>query len=537
MNNFKRFDYKPFAEDANNNGQFGSFMEGNPVTTNDINAIQSLPAYKQGWNMGALGQLLVPTLEEMQGIQYAQTYGISYLMQKGIPEWSAGTTYYTNSIVMKDGLLWRSLEDNNIGRPPLIGKSKIQTYSLPTSNSTTAGKTSNGVYFYANSNPNDNGGFYWSTNPWGGTWDAGGYNYQRDYVSSMRAFGSSASKYVYLAAVKLSGGSDKHDGTFFILDSTDRSVVVRSAKTGGFTGEVFAVTGTLSGASNWLMAATYGVNDTVLFYTKDSTTINGRTFSIPFITGCMCASPDFLIVSSRDSSTIQRFSVTDSAITNLGSVTIPELGGGQFRQIILDTNRFIGITTNGRILTSNNGGQTWTLAATVSAGTSLSYIFWDAINNLWRVAQNDANMWTVSPDFLTITPYNVPTGLKANISYGEIISATEQRYIDHAGNAIDYDIGIFDEVWEACIVGENVIFEDEQTFTIGSLLIVKKGRLVAGGAAQNITFDEAFPNGLLGAFVSQSAAGNAYASSLTLGGLQISGMITGANVYWTAWGY
>ena len=95
MNNFERYDYEPFAEDADNNGQFGSAYAGNKTLTNDIGQIQALPNYKQGWRMAEIGsEIKAPTLEEMQGLQYMTSYGVSYLMQKGIPEWSAGTTYY-----------------------------------------------------------------------------------------------------------------------------------------------------------------------------------------------------------------------------------------------------------------------------------------------------------------------------------------------------------------------------------------------------------------------------------------------------------
>ena len=136
MNNFERYDYEPFAEDADNNGQFGSAYAGNKTLTNDIGQIQALPNYKQGWRMAEIGsEIKAPTLEEMQGLQYMTSYGVSYLMQKGIPEWSAGTTYYYDDLCKQGGMIWRCLSDEVEGAFPSIGNDYYSVFNVANVNS------------------------------------------------------------------------------------------------------------------------------------------------------------------------------------------------------------------------------------------------------------------------------------------------------------------------------------------------------------------------------------------------------------------
>ena len=104
-----RFLLNQFAEDANNNGVFGSYSAGNATTTNDTDEIQSLDAYKKGWSEATTNASILPCLEEMQGLQYLFCKSIKQLYKQGIPEWLAGEEYEKNSFVTYNGLLYKNI--------------------------------------------------------------------------------------------------------------------------------------------------------------------------------------------------------------------------------------------------------------------------------------------------------------------------------------------------------------------------------------------------------------------------------------------
>lgn len=93
--------------------QFGSLFAGAPAYSTDPSTIQALSNYLTGWFAAAIGGNS-PTIEDMNAICYLFAYQIAYLMQTGVPEWEAGTTYYIGSIV-QDGLgnEYVSIADNN----------------------------------------------------------------------------------------------------------------------------------------------------------------------------------------------------------------------------------------------------------------------------------------------------------------------------------------------------------------------------------------------------------------------------------------
>ncbi len=110
---------KIFAGLATNNGQFGSAQTGDKVLSNDPDVIQALEAWDNGWLDATISAQKLITVEELQGIQHLVTRQLAYMFQEGIPEYSATTTYYTNSIVKKVGTyeLYGSLVDDNVGNP------------------------------------------------------------------------------------------------------------------------------------------------------------------------------------------------------------------------------------------------------------------------------------------------------------------------------------------------------------------------------------------------------------------------------------
>ena len=117
MARLTRKNIKVFAGSATNNGIFGSLQANNPVTTNDVEQIQSLSAWEQGWNAATETSEELPPLEEIQGVSYVTTYEQAYLMQEGLPEWASTVTYYKGSLtkeVTANGFrIYCSLTDNN----------------------------------------------------------------------------------------------------------------------------------------------------------------------------------------------------------------------------------------------------------------------------------------------------------------------------------------------------------------------------------------------------------------------------------------
>jgi hypothetical protein len=95
--NLTRRHQKIFSENATNNGQFGSLQTGAKVET---------PAGEE-----------LPSLEEFNGLHKIETEQLQYLLNKGIPEYSADAEYYIDDIQREVGgtKLYKSLTDNNIG--------------------------------------------------------------------------------------------------------------------------------------------------------------------------------------------------------------------------------------------------------------------------------------------------------------------------------------------------------------------------------------------------------------------------------------
>lgn len=110
---------KVFANQAANNGVFGSLQAGNPTMSNNIATLQSLPAFETGWDDAIESGDKLPPLEEFQGIQYGISYQQAYMLQEGIAEWEASTPYYKGSLAKEISgssfKLYCSLTDNNVG--------------------------------------------------------------------------------------------------------------------------------------------------------------------------------------------------------------------------------------------------------------------------------------------------------------------------------------------------------------------------------------------------------------------------------------
>lgn len=109
---------KVFAEQANaavgGIAQFGSLAAGNIQYSKDVDVIQALDAYKEGWASAVVGNKS-PAMEDRNALDYLLSYQQAYIMQRGIPEWLSTETYYIGSVVSSASQIYISLTDNNIG--------------------------------------------------------------------------------------------------------------------------------------------------------------------------------------------------------------------------------------------------------------------------------------------------------------------------------------------------------------------------------------------------------------------------------------
>ena len=117
--NLTRKHQKIFSEFAPNNGQFGSLEASGGVTgviTNDITTLQALAAYQEGFNDAVISGDALPSLEEVNGLHKINTEQLQYLLNKGVPEWSADAEYYIGDIQREVGgsKIYQSITDNNI---------------------------------------------------------------------------------------------------------------------------------------------------------------------------------------------------------------------------------------------------------------------------------------------------------------------------------------------------------------------------------------------------------------------------------------
>lgn len=123
MPKIQRKSAKIFAEQAQAGvggvGQFGSLAAGAPQYSKDVDVIQALDAYKNGWSDAVVGNKS-PAIEDRNALDYLLSYQQAYIMQQGVPEWLSTETYYKNCYVVdSNGQLRYSLTDNNSNHNPV----------------------------------------------------------------------------------------------------------------------------------------------------------------------------------------------------------------------------------------------------------------------------------------------------------------------------------------------------------------------------------------------------------------------------------
>lgn len=100
-------------------GQFGSAKAGTYIGTTDVETIQELSAWSNGWVDAVTPQNQFPALPEMTAVHKVLSRQTAYLYQEGIPEYDIDTTYFKGSLVKSysdnDGIkLYFSKIDENI---------------------------------------------------------------------------------------------------------------------------------------------------------------------------------------------------------------------------------------------------------------------------------------------------------------------------------------------------------------------------------------------------------------------------------------
>ena len=85
MAKLQRKSAKLFAESANAGiggvAQFGSLAAGDPNYSKDVDVIQALQAFKDGWSSAVTGNKS-PAIEDRNALDYLLSYQQAYIMQE-----------------------------------------------------------------------------------------------------------------------------------------------------------------------------------------------------------------------------------------------------------------------------------------------------------------------------------------------------------------------------------------------------------------------------------------------------------------------
>lgn len=92
--------------------QFGSLKAAAPTYSDDPDVIQALTYFGAGLNSALINQA-PPAIQEFDALFNIMTKRISYLQQTGLAEWDANTVYYKGSLAQENGIIFRSLIDDN----------------------------------------------------------------------------------------------------------------------------------------------------------------------------------------------------------------------------------------------------------------------------------------------------------------------------------------------------------------------------------------------------------------------------------------
>lgn len=89
---------------------FGSTSQSDDINEN-LNT-----AFKRGW--GIVGANDLPTKQDFNGSMFTHGSLLAYLYQSGVPAWNDEQEFYEDNITNRNGILYRSLQDDNVGNDP-----------------------------------------------------------------------------------------------------------------------------------------------------------------------------------------------------------------------------------------------------------------------------------------------------------------------------------------------------------------------------------------------------------------------------------
>lgn len=125
MAKYNRPNGKLFGSSATNIGVFGSGQQNEtPTTSTDPNAINTLGTHwEDGWNGAVVSQApyTAPFVEDMNAVNYVNSYNSAYLLQRGIPEYSATEEYQKDSLCTYNSEIWMCKLDSTVGQTPAEG--------------------------------------------------------------------------------------------------------------------------------------------------------------------------------------------------------------------------------------------------------------------------------------------------------------------------------------------------------------------------------------------------------------------------------
>ncbi|MBO4695577.1 MAG: hypothetical protein J5656_06680, partial [Clostridia bacterium] len=125
MAKYNRPNGKLFGSSATNIGVFGSGQQNEtPTTSTDPNAINTLGTHwEEGWNGAVVSQApyTAPYVEDMNAVNYVNSYNSAYLLQRGIAEYSATEEYQKDSLCTYNSEIWMCKLDNTVGQTPAEG--------------------------------------------------------------------------------------------------------------------------------------------------------------------------------------------------------------------------------------------------------------------------------------------------------------------------------------------------------------------------------------------------------------------------------
>ena len=134
---------------------FGSYKNSAVQMTTDASTVASLPNWLVGMSEGVVNRN-APIIEELNGVLHHSSRQIAYLLQQGVAEYDPSTTYYTDSFVVHDSLIYQSIIDDNIGYDPttsattwqIYPKAQFPSYATTTAFTTARGAAVEGSSFY-----------------------------------------------------------------------------------------------------------------------------------------------------------------------------------------------------------------------------------------------------------------------------------------------------------------------------------------------------------------------------------------------------